>query len=80
MQAVEAQNRGMEDAKNDLYEEWQQCVREYTRMVRSVRMRGISQEELDELSRPYIQRIDSAYAKFKQLKQDGSDFCPTATY
>lgn len=70
----------MENAKDAFYQEWQQSVREYTRMVRAMRMRGISHEELDELSRPYIQRIDSAYAKFKQLKHEGCDFCPTATY
>lgn len=70
----------MEQANDPLYEEWQQSVREYVRMVRSVRTRGISHEELDLLSRPYIQRVDTAYAKFKQVKREGADFCPDACY
>lgn len=70
----------MEHGNDPLYEEWQQSVREYVRMVRAVRMRGISHEELDILSRPYIQRVDSAYAKFKHLKREGAEFCPDARY
>jgi hypothetical protein len=74
------QNGGMEHANDTFYEAWQQSVREYVRMVRAVRTRGISHEELDILTRPYIQRVDSAYAKFKQLKREGTDFCPDASY
>jgi hypothetical protein len=70
----------MEHANDAFYEAWQQSVREYVRMVRAVRTRGISHEELDILTRPYIQRVDSAYAKFKQLKREGTDFCPDASY
>jgi hypothetical protein len=52
----------------DLYDEWQSAVAAHAMLCRDGKMSGLTAEEIDELSRAYILRIDAAFARLKQAE------------
>ncbi|HEY3938676.1 MAG TPA: hypothetical protein VGL97_14670 [Bryobacteraceae bacterium] len=60
----------MENSTNvsDCHKNWQSAVREYEQMIRAARGRGLSAQELQKVSRPYLLRVDAAYVRLKQAE------------
>jgi hypothetical protein len=55
--------------RDSLFHEWQEKVKEYSVFRREGRLSGLTREELDELSRPYLTRIDEAYSLLKRAER-----------
>lgn len=55
-----------------LHLEWQSAVSAHESMVRTGRMSGLSGQELDELGRAYVLRIDAAFVRLKQAEAEQS--------
>ena len=51
-----------------LQEDWQRTVREHEQVARDARLRGLSPQEFQKISRAYLQRIDTAYARLKMAE------------
>ena len=51
-----------------LQEDWQRAVREHEQVARDARLRGLSPQEFQKISRAYLQRIDTAYARLKMAE------------
>lgn len=73
----------MENANTHaLYAEWQGAVAAHASLFRDGKMRGLTAEEIDELGRAYVLRIDVAYARLKEAeavqanRAANSDFPP----
>jgi hypothetical protein len=51
-----------------LYAEWQSAVFAHASLCRQAKLSGLTPDEIDELGRAYILRIDAAYARLKQAE------------
>jgi hypothetical protein len=55
-----------------LYAEWQSAVVAHANLFREGRRSGLTQEEIDELGRSYVMRIDAAFARLKHAEAEQS--------
>ena len=61
----------MESANvKDLYSQWQSAVQSHAALVRDARMHRLHADEIRELERSYLVRIDAAFARLKQAEAE----------
>jgi hypothetical protein len=51
-----------------LHAEWQSAVVAHASLIRDAKRSGLTPDEIDELGRTYVLRIDAAFARLKEAE------------